>query len=70
MKALNRLQKSFLKTAAFFAVVAAAAGALYRADTTTFNPSPVVCGSISATAFFGICWLIVYEVSGGETRED
>ncbi len=64
---INRVQKSFLKTAAFFAVVAAVAGVLVWIEAASFTPSPVVCGSLSAGAFFGMCWMFVHEITGDET---
>ncbi len=62
---MNRLQKSFLKTAAFFAAIAALWGLCTWVTTINYAPSPVVCVTTLGVIAFGVCWLFVYELGGG-----
>ncbi len=64
VRTMNRVQKSFLKTASFFAAVAALWGLCSWVTTTNYVPSPGFAG-IAGIAVFGIFWLFMYEFSGG-----
>ncbi len=65
VRTMNRVQKSFLKTAAFFAAIAALTVFFSWVASLNYAPSPVVCGSAVGTIVFGACWLIVYKFSRG-----
>ncbi len=68
-KAMNRVQKSFLKTAAIFAAIATLTAFFTWVASLNYVPSPIVCGSAVGVIVFGICWLFVYESSGGTKHE-